>query len=316
MARLLSALLVEREREITDTLVELLISTVHTINARADRRVTEEMVASFKRVRNKNALLAKVAEASLKRPDGAVREVVYPAAGGESTLREVVAEYKASSPEFRRNVQVKLRASYSNHYRVGMIKLLRTLSFRSNNTTHAPIIDGIALVLRHAEGRMQSYPAGEVVPMTGIVEGDWVELAWRGVPGASRVVRTVYEVCLFKALRERLRCKEIWVEGADKFRDPEQDLPQTSCNAAASTTPSWASRWTRRSSWSRCAPRWAPSCGRCRRRCRPAAGCRSPLVGPAGSPCRRWRPTRSRGTCARSRPRSVPGGAWCRCWTC
>lgn len=222
---LLSALLVEREREITDTLVELLISTVHTINARADRRVTEEMVASFKKVRNKNALLARMAEASLKRPDGAVREVVYPVAGGESTLKEVVAEYKASSPEFRRNVQVKLRASYSNHYRVGMIKLLRTLRFRSNNDTHAPVIAGIALVLRHAEPRVQSYPLGESVPLDGIVEGDWVELAWRGVPGASRIVRTVYEVCLFKALRERLRCKEIWVEGADKFRNPEQDLP-------------------------------------------------------------------------------------------
>jgi hypothetical protein len=37
---LLTALLVEREHEITDTLVELLISTVHAINARADRRVT------------------------------------------------------------------------------------------------------------------------------------------------------------------------------------------------------------------------------------------------------------------------------------
>jgi len=73
---LLAALLIERQREITDTLVELLISTVHAINARADRRVTEEMVASFQRVRNKNALLARVAEASLGDPDGAVREVV------------------------------------------------------------------------------------------------------------------------------------------------------------------------------------------------------------------------------------------------
>ena len=48
--------------------MELLISTVHAINARADRRVTEEMVASFKRVRNKNALLARISEASLNRP--------------------------------------------------------------------------------------------------------------------------------------------------------------------------------------------------------------------------------------------------------
>jgi hypothetical protein len=91
------------------------------------------MVASFKRVRNKNALLARISEASLNRPEGAVREVVFPVAGGEQTLREVVAEFRAAGPEFRRNVQVKLRASYSHHYRAGMVKLLRTLVFRSNN---------------------------------------------------------------------------------------------------------------------------------------------------------------------------------------
>jgi hypothetical protein len=38
---LLAALMQAREREITDTLVDLLISTVHRLNARADKRVTQ-----------------------------------------------------------------------------------------------------------------------------------------------------------------------------------------------------------------------------------------------------------------------------------
>ncbi|SFT32233.1 Tn3 transposase DDE domain-containing protein [Actinopolyspora lacussalsi subsp. righensis] len=37
--------------------------------------------------------------------------------------------------------------------------------------------------------------------------------------------RSVYELGLFTALREQLRCKEIRVEGADKWRNPETDLP-------------------------------------------------------------------------------------------
>jgi hypothetical protein len=40
---------------------------------------------------------------------------------------------------------------------------------------------------------------------------NWTELAYRGEPAGGRVVRTVYELCLFRVLRERLRCKEIWV---------------------------------------------------------------------------------------------------------
>ena len=30
---------------------------------------------------------------------------------------------------------------------------------------------------------------------------------------------------MLQALRDRLRCKEIWVEGADRFRHPDEDLP-------------------------------------------------------------------------------------------
>ena len=35
----------------------------------------------------------------------------------------------------------------------------------------------------------------------------------------------VYEVATFQALREALRCKEIWVVGADRWRNPDEDLP-------------------------------------------------------------------------------------------
>jgi TnpA family transposase len=222
---LLAALLVLRQQEITDNLVQLLISTVHTIGARADRRVTEEMVSSFKRVRNKQHMLYRVAEAAVDRPDETVRDVVFPVAGGEQALRDVVAEFKASSPQFRKNVQVKLRASYSNHYRRGLLKLIQALQFRSNNTMHAPIIDGIELVRRYANSPAQTYRGDEQVPIRGVVAGDWLELLYRGEAATSRIQRSVYELCLFTALRERLRCKEIWVEGADKWRNPEADLP-------------------------------------------------------------------------------------------
>ena len=44
---LLAALVHQREREITDTLVELLIATVHRIGAQAERRVTNELINAF-----------------------------------------------------------------------------------------------------------------------------------------------------------------------------------------------------------------------------------------------------------------------------
>ncbi|MBO8195367.1 hypothetical protein ITI46_27510 [Streptomyces oryzae] len=86
---LLAALLHERKREITDTLVELLISTVHRIGVRAEKKVTEQLVNAFEKVSGKENTLFKLAEASIGELEGTVREVVYPAvSGGEQTLRE------------------------------------------------------------------------------------------------------------------------------------------------------------------------------------------------------------------------------------
>src|SRR5450755_3250058 len=90
---LLCALLYLREREVTDSLAQLLISTVHRINAHAEQKVVAELVKDFKRVTGKETLLRKIAEASLGTPDDTVREVIYPVVGGEATLKDLVAEY-------------------------------------------------------------------------------------------------------------------------------------------------------------------------------------------------------------------------------
>jgi len=41
--------------------------------------------------------------------------------------------------------------------------------------------------------------------------------------GGQRINRINYEICVLQTLRERLRCKEIWVAGASRFRNPDDD---------------------------------------------------------------------------------------------
>jgi hypothetical protein len=43
---------------------------------------------------------------------------------------------------------------------------------------------------------------------------------------AARVARSVAgKPYLLQALRVQLRCKEIWVVGANRYRNPDEDLP-------------------------------------------------------------------------------------------
>ena len=203
MLTLLAALVYERQREITDTLADLLISTVHRIGARAERKVTQELVSEFRKVAGKETLLLyRLAEAAISRPDNTVRAVVYPVAG-EKTLRDLVAEHKSSGPTYRRTVQTTLRGSYTGHYRRGLIRLLEVLEFRTGSSTCQPVIEAMALIRRYAAaGSLTYYPAGEHGPAhTGITE-DWRPLVYRtDQHGRQRVVRMVYEVVTFQALR-------------------------------------------------------------------------------------------------------------------
>ena len=34
-----------------------------------------------------------------------------------------------------------------------------------------------------------------------------------------------YEICILGQLRSSIRAREIWIEGADRYRNPDQDLP-------------------------------------------------------------------------------------------
>lgn len=224
---LLAAYVHERTREITDDLVELLIATVHRIDARAHKKVTEELVNAFKRVDGKENLLFQIAQAALSEPGGVVEQVVYPAVrGGEQTLKELVHEYKTKGPVYRRTVQMTLKASYTNHYRGGLIDLLEVLQFRSVRTEH-PLLEALEVLRRHAKSGTVYYPIGESVPEHRGVQGDWVALVYRSDQhGNRRVVRQAYEIATFRALREQLLCKEVWVLGAGRYRDPNDDLPK------------------------------------------------------------------------------------------
>jgi TnpA family transposase len=214
-----------RTRSLTDDLVDLLIETIHHIGARAERKVERELLDDLKRVTGKQNLLFELADAALGKPDGIVREVVFPVVA-EETLRDLVKEWKATGPIYRMTLRTVIRNSYKGHYRRMVPKLLEALDFRSNNDRHRPVIQALNLIQRYANTKLRTFPVEEEVPLDGVVRGLWREaVAEEDGAGRTRVNRITYEVAVLDALRDQLRCKEIWVVGANRYRNPDDDLP-------------------------------------------------------------------------------------------
>ena len=221
----LAAFVYLRARSLTDDLVDLLIETIHQIGARAERKVERELLEDLKRVSGKQNLLFNLADATLTQPDGVVRDVVFPVVG-EQTLRDLVKEWKATGPTYRITLRTVIRNSYQGHYRRMVPTLLAALQFRSNNDRHRPVMDALDLVKRFADTKVHTFPADEDVPLEGVVRGLWREAVMeKDATGRDRVNRITYEIAALEALRERLRCKEIWVVGANRYRNPDDDLP-------------------------------------------------------------------------------------------
>jgi CBS domain-containing protein len=222
---LLAAFCVTRTAELTDALVTHLVDMVHHINVKAERRVERNFVAEFRRVHNKDRILERLLEAALGNPDGTVREVLFPVVD-EQTLRELLREYKEKGG-YRQQVHTVVRGTYRSHYRRMIPWLLTELDFRSNNHRHQPVIDALGLLKRYVDSTAKIYPPGERIPVGGIIDRNIRDLILeRGPDGGTRVNRVNYELCVLSALRDALRSREIWVVGADKYRDPDRDLPQ------------------------------------------------------------------------------------------
>jgi TnpA family transposase len=222
---LLAALCHVRQTEITDSLVDLFIQLVLKINTRAEKKVDKELASELKKVRGKESMLLRVAEAALAEPAGTVRKVIYPVVGGELTLKALAAEAAANEARHKARIRTVLRSSYSAHWRRMLSPLLKALTLRCNNTAYRPVMDAIDLLQRYLEQPLKEgfFDPAETVPLDGVVPEQWRAAV---VDDKGRVERIPYELCVLVSLRDALRRREIWVVGANRWRNPEDDLPQ------------------------------------------------------------------------------------------
>lgn len=115
-----------------------------------------------------------------------------------------------------------MRGSYAGHYRRILPKLLSVLEFRSNNAVHRPVLEALDWI-------RQAFNTGcRVTPRNGVPIEGVIPPKWRGtiIGKDGRINRISYELCVLSQLRDRIRAKEIWVVGADRYRNPDDDLPK------------------------------------------------------------------------------------------
>ena len=224
---LLAAFCWWRSQEIIDNVVELLIQLVQRMESRSKKRVSEEVVAKAQGQDDHNQLLYQIALAALEEPEGLVKDVIYPIAG-EEQLEQLINRLGKDEGSFRERLHKRFRFAYSYHYRRMLPLVLKTLEFHAQSPQMKPLMEALELLETYADKpHNEPYATDVNVPMDGVLSQDWQEAVMRtGADGKLQVDRVAYEIGVLRTVREKLRCKELWVAGAKRYRNPDEDLPQ------------------------------------------------------------------------------------------
>ncbi len=223
---ILSVLFSHRQSEIIDGLADLLDEITHKFGNKAKNTTRKETVEELKKVQGKNKHILNLLKATLDHPDGVIQDTLYPIVSS-STIRDIIKDLSRSSREYKEKIYTKMHASYRSHYRKAICEILKNLTFRSNNETYQPIVEALGIILEYSDSGQRYFAVENDVPIEGVIQAKWKDIIIeKDTRGIERVNKINYEIAVLQSLRTQLRCKEIWIEGASRYRNPDEDLPQ------------------------------------------------------------------------------------------
>jgi len=223
---LMAILLHFRQQDVTDNIVRSFLELIRRIEKKADKSLEVKLVKNIRKVYGKSNILYKIAKASTENPEGTIQEIIFKAVGID-VLKRIVDEFDAESQEadYDNSKTKAMKVKYSHHYRRMLKPVLETLQFRANNPAQQPLIDGLALVKKYVDSRCTYYPDNENIP-DALIKSHWTNLVYQKTKNGTGVARYYFELCVLQKLEKALKCKEVWVEGAYLYRNPELDLPR------------------------------------------------------------------------------------------
>ena len=110
--------------------------------------------------------------------------------------------------------------SWANHNQRILLSLLSVLEFQSNNAVWQPFLSALDWIRAKLEDGCRFLQQKDV-PIDGVITPKWRSSV---IDGNGRVNRIIYELCVLTQLRERIRSKDVWIVGAKRYRNPDDNL--------------------------------------------------------------------------------------------
>jgi len=234
-----------------DNLADVLIQLIQKMNTSAESFINKKIIADVKHVNGKFDILYSLASASVANPDGVIKTVIYPQVS-EETLKDLIKELKYKGKWYQNQVRTKIRSLYSHASRKILLTLLAVFEFKTNLYDSKPLLEAITLIKSYSGQSIKYYPNNIVVPIENVIPSNWLPLvetydddniteisaeklsknndvkpeSVASVKTAAKINCFYYEIAVLEETLKQLKCKKIWIEGAHRYRNPDDDLPK------------------------------------------------------------------------------------------
>ncbi len=210
-----------RHIEAIDNLVDHLVHFIHQIK-KAEYRKQQKLDKEIGKRLGDIEQLYQLAQINRDCPKEVIEQAVYPSVSQE-TIDQII-KTRSFATRTKKIIQETVIKRYASSYRRIIFEILDNLDLHSTNTA---LLDALVLIKAYRNSKLTHYPIEESVPLDSLIsKQEQKKILERDDDDNQCILRKVYECAVFKLLRTKLRHKEVWVSGAYKYRNPEDDLPK------------------------------------------------------------------------------------------
>ncbi|PCI36374.1 MAG: hypothetical protein COB50_04820 [Thiotrichales bacterium] len=209
-----------RRAEIIDHLIEVIIKLIKKIDKSAERKVNDDRLKELKKFGTDAELFYNVVSLIYENPDGIIKDVIYPHISIEEQLL-FIKSYEQGSYSLDFKILSKIENSYKFYYKRVLLEALSLLKLKTSNSINNELLNGVSFLLEHKDDKGQYYQKDISIPFIDSFSKKEIKL----IKDEDLVNKNLYEYKILWHLRDRLKCKDIWVNGSKKYNDPEKDLP-------------------------------------------------------------------------------------------
>ncbi len=225
-----------RSQIAADTLADLLLKLIHRIQKRAENKVKKYILSEVKRTDGKFDVLLTLASTAAAKPQGIIKDEIYPNVSKQK-LEAIITDLSHSNKWYQNAVKLEAFSLYSHTNRrlvwalVGGLKLVtdhkdcsEILTALQWLKTRKPTTKSVPVVAQAKDGDKGKIQAQENIPAINQIGPLWRPLV-DTEDKQSPFNIFAFVLAIFECIEKELGCKNIWIEGAYRYRNPCSDFP-------------------------------------------------------------------------------------------